>query len=261
MYRAMARFNGSQHNEEIYIDAKNSIEWNGTHYNQKAFNWTSPIDGTVYGTLFNFHGDRMDARWEQPPYTKPPEHVVMFIKPQNTLNGHMQPISLPKDVDTVEVGAGLGVVIGQTMSCVSDAVALDYVSGYTIVNDVTVPHDSFYRPDIKNKVRDGFCPVGPWVMDRSAIENPNQLDMYVYVNEEQVYTNNMSNLDRPIEKLLADITEFMTLYPGDVIIVGRPLQAPLAKADNHVVIDIPGVGRLENTIIETATISTGGGRK
>ena len=128
--------------------------------------------------------------------------------------------------------------------------ALSFVSGYTIVNDVSVPHDSVYRPAIKQKARDGFCPVGPWIMPKECINNPNSLQIEVFINGQLRQQNNTQHCIRSVTKLLADVTEFMTLRPGDVLLTGVPEKAPLAKAGDVVRIEINGVGVLENKLVQ-----------
>ena len=107
--------------------------------------------------------------------------------------------------------------------------ALTYVAGYTIVNDVSVPHDSVYRPAVQHKARDGFCPIGPWIIDRHEVDNPDDLTIRVFINDKLQQENSTSNLIRSVSRLLADVTEFMTLSPGDVLLVGVPEEAPQAE--------------------------------
>src|SRR5690606_5661202 len=123
-----------------------------------------------------------------------------------------------------------------------EAEAMDFIAGYTVVNDVSVPHESVYRPAIPHKSRDGFCPVGPWIVDRDEVELPDQLAIRVFINGELRQENTTANLIRPISKLLADVTEFMTLSAGDVLLVGIPEQAPRVQTGDFVKIEIEGVG-------------------
>lgn len=126
--------------------------------------------------------------------------------------------------------------------------ALDYVDGYAVVNDVSVPHDSFYRPAVRHKCRDGFCPIGP-LTPRAAVGNPDALAVRVYVNDVLMQENTTANLVRPIAQLLADVTEFMTLSPGDVLLAGTPEKPPRARVGDRVRIEIDQLGKLENNIV------------
>ncbi|HSO59079.1 MAG TPA: fumarylacetoacetate hydrolase family protein, partial [Paenisporosarcina sp.] len=116
-----------------------------------------------------------------------------------------------------------------------------------------VPHDSIYRPAVQHKSRDGFCPIGPWIIDRHTVDNPDDLTIRVYINDELRQENSTRNLIRPVARLLADVTEFMTLSPGDVLLVGVPEEAPQATLGDKVRIEIAGIGTLENVIVEENT--------
>jgi 5-oxopent-3-ene-1,2,5-tricarboxylate decarboxylase/2-hydroxyhepta-2,4-diene-1,7-dioate isomerase len=207
------------------------------------------LSGRVYGTLLN-HRSALAAVGDaakKPPYTAPPKAPVLFIKPRNTLNINGALIVIPEDVTELEGGACLGVVIGRTACNVSTAEALDYVAGYLIVNDVSVPHDSFYRPSIRFKARDGFCPLGPSVVPREQIPDPDALTIRVYVDGILVQTATTADLIRPIRRLIADVTEFMTLSPGDVLAVGAAAPTVRVRSGQQMTIAIEGVGRLENS--------------
>jgi 5-oxopent-3-ene-1,2,5-tricarboxylate decarboxylase/2-hydroxyhepta-2,4-diene-1,7-dioate isomerase len=151
------------------------------------------------------------------------------------------------------MGAALGVVIGRAACRVRAAEALDYVAGYTIVNDVSVPHESFYRPSVRFKCRDGFCPIHPRVVDRARVASPDALAVRVFVDGELRQQRSTANLLRPTAQLIAEVTEFMTLGAGDVLLTGVPHDPPLARAGQRVAIEIEGVGRLENPLVAEAS--------
>jgi 5-oxopent-3-ene-1,2,5-tricarboxylate decarboxylase/2-hydroxyhepta-2,4-diene-1,7-dioate isomerase len=206
---------------------------------------------TVYGVLLNYKGALAalgDTVYE-PPYKAPPKAPVLYIKPANTWIGDGAPIPVPGDVEALQMGAALGVVIGRTACRVPAESALDYVAGYTVVNDVSVPHGSFYRPSIRFKCRDGFCPIGTAVVDRARVSNPDALRVRVFVEGVLRQENTTANLIRPTARLIADVTEFMTLAEGDMLLTGVPENAPLARAGQRVAIEIEGVGRLENPLV------------
>ena len=213
------------------------------------------LSGNVYGTLLN-HRSALAALGDavnHTPYQAPPRAPVLYIKPRNTLAGPGDAVVVPADVSEMEVGATLGLVIGRTACRVSEADALAYVAGYTIVNDVNVPHDSVYRPALRFRVRDGSCPIGPGVVRRDAIANPDALTIRTLVDGEPVSQSSTADLVRPVARLLADVTEFMTLSPGDVLMVGVAAGAPRVRAGQHVVIEIDGLGRLENRFVAERT--------
>jgi len=210
-----------------------------------------PTRGTVYGTLLN-HRDALAAMADQmnaAPYKAPPRAPILYIKPRNTVVGHRMPVRVPADASELEMGATLGVVIGRTASHVAASEALDCVAGYTVVNDISVPHASVYRPSMRFKCRDGFCPMGPAVVARALVPTPDALDIVVAIDGHTVQRSSTAGLVRPVAQLIADVTEFMTLFPGDVLTVGVAAHAPRARAGQTVTITIDGVGRLQNTLI------------
>ncbi len=210
----------------------------------------SPARGTVYGTLLNEKA-ALAALGEQvhaAPYKAPPKAPILYIKPRNTWLDNGASVVVPSDAPELEMGATLGVVIGSTASHVSSAEALDYVAGYTVLNDISVPHASFYRPSIRFKCRDGFCPISA-VTPKAAVADPDQLGVTVALDGVVVQHTSTANRVRSVAQLLADVTEFMTLHPGDVLSIGIAAGSPLARAGQQVRIEIEGVGVLENSLV------------
>ncbi len=232
--------------------ANNTVVLDGKELNTNDMQLDTPISGTVFGTLVNFKGvlEELGGTVNNKPYLSPPVAPVLYIKPANTFNRYGAGIPMPEGITKLEMGATLGIVIGKKAVAVTEESALDYIAGYTIVNDVSVPHDSIYRPAVQHKSRDGFCPIGPWVINRYAVENPDDLIIRVYINDELRQENSTTNLIRSVGRLLADVTEFMTLSPGDVLLVGVPEEAPQAKVGDKVRIEIAGIGSLENIIVD-----------
>jgi len=212
------------------------------------------LSGRVYGTLLN-HRTALQALGDaahRPPYNAPPHAPVLYIKPRNTLASDGDPVHMPPGVAELEIGASLGIVIGRPSCHLSREEALEHVAGYLIVNDVSVPDLPYYRPSIPAKARDGFCPLSARVVPRSAIADPNALTIRVHVDGELRQTTTTSQLVRPVAQLLADVTEFMTLSPGDVLAVGVASPAPRVRAGQRARIEIEGLGRLENPVVESA---------
>jgi 5-oxopent-3-ene-1,2,5-tricarboxylate decarboxylase/2-hydroxyhepta-2,4-diene-1,7-dioate isomerase len=210
-----------------------------------------PARGTVFGTLLN-HRDAVAALGDQvhaAPYKAPPKAPILYIKPRNTVIGHRVPVVVPADAAELEMGATLGVVIGRTASRVAESEALAFAAGYTVVNDISVPHASVYRPSLRFKCRDGFCPMGPAIVARARVHDPDDLDISVAIDGEIVQRSSTAGLVRPVARLIADVTEFMTLFAGDVLTVGVAAGAPRARAGQTVTITIRGVGQLENLLV------------
>lgn len=206
--------------------------------------------GTVYGTLLN-HRDALAALGEQvhaAPYKAPPKAPVLYIKPRNTWAEPGAAVEVPADAPELEMGATLGLVIGRTACRVSEADALGFVAGYVVMNDISVPHAAVYRPSMRFKCRDGFCPIGPVVPASTSID-PDALAITVAIDGKVVQRNSTAGLIRPVARLLADVTEFMTLHPGDVLAVGVAAGSPRARAGQRVRITIEGIGQLEHTLV------------
>lgn len=217
-----------------------------------------PALGTVYGVLANYRGfvEALGDAVNTAPYKAPPKAPVLYLKPRNTVIGAGMPIPVPDGVPALEVGACLGIVIGQTACRVRESEAHGVVAGYTIVNDVSVPHTNYFRPAVRFKCRDGFCPVGPWIVGARHVPEPDRLSIRVTVEDRVVQVASTADLVRPVARLLADVTEFMTLSPGDVLLVGVPPGAPHAAPGQRVAIEIDGIGRLENPLIAESVLAS-----
>lgn len=206
--------------------------------------------GTVYGTLLNEHaalealGDAVHA----PPYKQPPQAPVLYIKPRNTLNTHGAAVVVPTGVDALQMGATLGVVIGRSACRLQAQDALAHVWGYAVLNDICVPHGSVYRPAMRHSCRDGFCPISPAV-PRAAVARPDDLAVTVSIDDDVMQRTHTGQRVRSVVQLLVDVTEFMTLHPGDVLSIGVAAGAPLARAGQRVRIEIAGVGSVENHLL------------
>ena len=194
------------------------------------------LSGVVYGVLLN-HEPALAALGDavqQAPYKAAPKAPVLYVKPANTLAADGDPVTVPTDAVELEVGAALGLVIGRPACRVSTEQALDHVAGYITVADISVPHDSFYRPSIRFKARDGFCPLGPAVTPRHAIDDPDALGVRVHVDGQLVHSTTTGERRRQAARLLADVTEFMTLQPGDVLMLGVSAGAPRVLSLIHI---------------------------
>ncbi len=207
--------------------------------------------GVVYGTLMNDPQSLLalgDAV-HRAPYKVPPEAPVLYMKPRNTLAVSGSNLACPVGHAALKIGANLGIVVGRVACRVKPEDAYSYIAGYTIVNDVSLPLDSFYRPSIRLIARDGFCPMGPAVVPASAIANPDMLAVQIRIDGEQVRRTSTSGRKRSVAALLGAVTEFMTLQAGDILLLGEAADPPLARPGQHVTIDIEGLGRLESHVV------------
>lgn len=212
------------------------------------------LSGTVYGTLLN-HRSALAALGDavnQPPYKAAPKAPVLYIKPRNTLNANGGSVPVPASVPALQVGAALGLVIGKVACAVREQDALRYLAGYTVAVDFSVPHDSFYRPSVRFKALDNSCAIGPAVVPREQISDPDALAVKVFIDDVLAQTTATSDMMRGAARLLADVTEFMTLQPGDVLLLGVAAGAPFARPGQRVRVQITGVGSLESVLNEEA---------
>jgi 5-oxopent-3-ene-1,2,5-tricarboxylate decarboxylase/2-hydroxyhepta-2,4-diene-1,7-dioate isomerase len=249
---AWARIRGSAFADRIDADpVVASARIAGRVTRISALNWEVPTRGTVVGALLNTHsalaalGDALNA----PPYLVPPRSPVLYVKPANTWTPCGASVAIPASLKAVEIGATLGVVFGTAACRVPPERALDHVVGYTVVGDLCEPHASVHRPAIRQRCRDGFCAIGPWVIAREEVDTPDALTIRTYINSELRATHSTADLVRPIARLIADVTEFMTLSAGDVLLAGIAADAPQAGAGDYVRIEIDGVGTLENLLV------------
>lgn len=208
-------------------------------------------DKAVYGVALNFRGEieRLGEQMHRDPYRQPPVAPVLHIRPRNTWNTDGGPIRLPAGVASLKMAGTLGVVMGRTAYRVPVDEALEFVGGYTIVNDVSVPHESYYRPAIRQRCRDGFCVISSVMTAPNELADPSQIDIEIQINGALRCSANTRDLVRSVERLIADVTEFMTLRAGDILLVGEPHDAPLASAGDHVQVEIEGVGTLANSVV------------
>jgi 5-oxopent-3-ene-1,2,5-tricarboxylate decarboxylase/2-hydroxyhepta-2,4-diene-1,7-dioate isomerase len=203
--------------------------------------WTP--QGTVYGTLLNFRRewDLWSARMTQDPHKAPPKAPVLYVKTANTFCPAGQSLLLQDGVSEVDIGATLGLVIGTQAKVV----------GAVLLNDWCVPHTSYYRPPVKFRCRDGFLGLSAEAT-AGQMQDWATLQLQVRRNGELVQTVELRELMRNMSALLADVGEFMTLQPGDVLMVGTDCLAdgsrPRAKAGDRVEISAPGFASVVTTV-------------
>lgn len=223
-----------------------------------------PIHGTVYGVLLNAQHEwaLCEHAMHEAPYQAPPSAPVLYIKTANTWSAHDANIALPAHVVNIEIGATLGVVMGAP-----NASHAPHVRGFVLLNDVSIPHSvtaqGFYRPPVKYKNLDGFLGIGSQLVPATDLPHPNQLTLEVKVNGVLQQRVDLHAMRRQLPQLLADVSEFMTLQAGDVLMLGLDVctqgehagRRPRARVGD--VVDIhapacPALGHLRNTLVQEA---------
>lgn len=203
------------------------------------------LSGVVYGPLLNQHSalQRLGDAVNQPPYKAPPKGPVLYMKPRNTLAFDRQRTTIPDGVQAMRLGATVGLVIGRTACRVPAQTALDHVAGLVLVADLTVPHDTFYRPSAPFVARDASCFIGSRIVPLAQIGDPNAVTLSVRVGD-TLAAASMADMVRPAARLLADVTEFMTLSTGDLLLLGTCPDLPLLGRGQAFVVGAPGMGEL-----------------
>ena len=170
-----------------------------------------------------------------------PSEPIMFMKPTSSLNGPNDEVVLPRSITLSQTGSEnknsfkesdqsdweveLGVVIGEEARSVSVSSALKYVAGYTVVNDVSEREYQMNAAGgqwIRGKGCDTFCPVGPWLVTKDEITDPQNLDVWLDVNGERVQSGNTNTMIFDVKTIVSYVSHFMTLEPGDLIATGTP---------------------------------------
>lgn len=193
--------------------------------------------GTVYGTLLNFQ--REHALWaprmSEAPYKAPPNAPVLYIKTANTFTATGHGIALPPGQPVV-VSASLGLVMGE-----------GGVAGAVLFNDVAIAFESYYRPPVKFQCVDGFLGVGPEcvpLQHLGGLDGLKALQLELRINGVHRQTTVLAELVRDAATLLADVQAFMTLQPGDVLMLGSDClpdgSRPIVHAGDTVEISAAG---------------------
>lgn len=153
-----------------------------------------------------------------------PEEPVVFMKAISCIQGPNDPVMLPKGSQKSDWEVELGVVIGTRARHVSQKHALNHVAGYCVVNDLSEREYQLERGGTwdKGKGCDTFGPIGPWLVTRDEIPNPQKLDLWLDLNGQRMQTGNTRTMIFGVAKIISYLSQFMTLMPGDVITTGTP---------------------------------------
>ena len=189
-----------------------------------------------------------------------PEHPVVFFKSPTCIVGPDDAIMLPKDSTHTDWEVELGVVIGRTARYVETKDALKHVAGYCVINDVSEREYQMKRGASqwgKGKGCDTFGPLGPWLVTTDEIRDPQSLDMWLDVNGVRKQTGNTRTMVFGVADLVADVSRYMTLLPGDVITTGTPPGVGMGmkpepqylKAGDVVTLGIQGLGEQKQKVV------------
>jgi len=176
-----------------------------------------------------------------------PDRPLLFLKPPNAVAGHGDTVELPAGKDRIEYEAELGVVIGTQCRNVDPEDAVGMIAGYTCGVDLSNRDDQSREKNwVRGKAFDGAAPLGPVVA--SPAEVPPDARIRLWQNGDLRQDSTIDRLVFPVEELIAEITEYVTLEPGDVILTGTPEGVgPLADGD-EIAVEIEGIPRLEHSV-------------
>jgi 5-oxopent-3-ene-1,2,5-tricarboxylate decarboxylase/2-hydroxyhepta-2,4-diene-1,7-dioate isomerase len=211
--------------------------------------WLPPVEPSkILATHLTYRSRAEEYRMAQLPRT--PSY---FIKPPSSLSAHLDPVIRPKGCRFLNYEGEIAVVIGRRCRGASVGDALDYVRGYTVANDWGV-HD-FRHADrgsmLRVKGQDGFCPLGPVLVEAAAVD-PEDLTIRTFVNGELVQEGNTgSDLMFSFAYQVADLSRLVTLEPGDVLLTGTPANSRPVEPGDVVAVEVEGIGRLENTVVQS----------
>jgi 2-keto-4-pentenoate hydratase/2-oxohepta-3-ene-1,7-dioic acid hydratase in catechol pathway len=180
---------------------------------------------------------------------QPPPEPLIFLKPPSSLIADGDSIIYPALSERVDFEGELGVVIGRRARGVREAEALDHVFGYTIVNDVTAR--DLQRKDgqwTRGKGFDTFCPTGPWIVPGDEV-SLDGLRVRTTLDGEVKQDAAVREMIFPVAVIIAYVTGFMTLEPGDLIATGTPSGVGPMQPGSVVTVEIDGIGALRNRVV------------
>ena len=239
-------FNGAIHDVTMSADGRVRLA-DGRLLDEDRVEWLAPFEaGTVFALGLNYADHAKELAF------KAPEVPLVFLKGTNGIVGHRARTPRPADATYMHYECELAVVIGKQGYRVPKERAYDIVRGYTVANDYAIRDylENWYRPNLRVKNRDGCTPLGPWLVDRAGVPDPMNLTLTTRVNGATTQRGTTADMIFDIPTLIAWLSSFMTLNPGDVILTGTPEGLADVKAGDVVETEIEGIGMLVNTIVQ-----------
>lgn len=189
-----------------------------------------------------------------------PVEPIVFIKANSAICGPYDPTIIPRGSKQTDWEVELGVVIGSEAKHVSEADALNYVAGYCVVNDVSERHYQLERAGqwTKGKSCDTFGPIGPWLVTTDEVPDPQQLTLWLSVDGHRYQNGHTQKMIYSVAHIVSYLSQFFTLYPGDVISTGTPAGVGLSqkpepiylKPGQTVKLGIAGLGEQEHLTVQ-----------
>ncbi len=213
-------------------------------YDPEAVDVLSPVDPTkivCIGRNYARHADEMGS--------DVPDRPLLFLKPPNAVASHESAVPLLAGTDRMDFEAELGVVIGEQCRHVDAADAMDVVAGYTCVVDVSNRDDQRQEQNwVRGKAFDNAAPLGPVVADPEHV--PDDADVELRLNGEVRQSSSIDHLIFSVPELIAEISTYLTLEPGDVIATGTPEGVGALSDADVVEVTVEGVGTLRHSVAD-----------
>ena len=186
-----------------------------------------------------------------------PEEPVIFFKATSAIMGANDDVEIPRHSIKTDWEVELGVVIGKAAKYISKSEALDHVAGYCVINDLSERDFQLHRSGqwVKGKSADTFGPIGPWLVTRDEVPDPQNLAMYLEVNGHRYQDGSTKTMHFDVATIVAHLSQFMSLQPGDVISTGTPPgvgmgQTPetYLKPGDVIELEIEGLGKQRQSV-------------
>ena len=198
-----------------------------------------PTKVVCIGRNYADHAEEMDSDL--------PDRPMLFLKAPNAVASHGKHLTLPSGKERIDYEAELGVVIGEQCKNVSESGAMDVVAGYTCVNDISNRDDQRQEQNwVRGKAFDNACPIGPLVATPEHV--PEDASIELRLNGETKQSSSREHLIFSVPELIAEITSYMTLEPGDVIATGTPEGVGPMEDGDEVEVEIEGIGTLKHSV-------------
>jgi 5-oxopent-3-ene-1,2,5-tricarboxylate decarboxylase/2-hydroxyhepta-2,4-diene-1,7-dioate isomerase len=228
------------------LDGTEIVLADGTRIEESTAVYLAPVEPTKIIAVHLTYRSRVEEY-----AARIPQQPSYFMKPPTTLNGHRGLLRRPKGARFLNYEGELAVVVGKTMKGVPIDEVLGYIAGYAPANDVGL-HD-FRHADrgamLRVKGQDGFLPIGPELVPAGEFD-PTAYTLCTILNGEVVQEATAADLLFPVSYQLADLCRLITLEPGDVILTGTPANSRPMEPRDVVEVEISGLGRLINTVVE-----------
>lgn len=210
---------------------------------------SSLVPGTAYGVALNDARqlDALDGAFAAAPYKAPPSAAVLYIKPRSCFGFGGADTAIPTDLRQVRVAATAAVMFGRDLCRAEPDEVRAAVAGACLALDMSEPCDSFYRPAVRQQCRDGFLPLSRFSpLPRTFGEIVTEIDGV------EAHRWSLDRLLRPLEPLAAELSRFMTLQAGDLLLLGLAGNAPLARPGQTVVARSAGLEDVRTTLVQEA---------